>query len=286
MTAIATKENEARQVSLSQAVGEIDWENRLVPLTQLPQTFGPLPTKRMIGSVRDIGILTPILLRDNRADGSDACYEVLDGMRRISAAREAGLTEIPARVAVGPHSGNAILTLIANEQRSTNPVSEYRSITQLIADQFSETEIARLTAMPVQTIRKRMRIRQLTSSWFALFENGDLPTALAEELAKLPEGEQRETYQRWCDGERLTHALLQDVRSVRREAAVMDLLPGLGELGEVDDEPNADATRDRALALIERIRMELVKAGNPGVMQAIDRLLGELEAELNRGGWE
>ncbi len=279
----ATAENEARQVSLLQVVGELVWENRMVPLDQLPQPIGPAPSRAMIASAAEIGILEPVILGE--PDSPDGCYEVLDGMRRIWAAREAKLTEIPARVAVGERRSHAILTLITNEQRSTNPVSEYRSITKLADDEFSETEIARLTGMPVQTIRKRLRIRQLIDPFFDMFELGDLTAALAEELAKLPEGEQREVLHRAnVDGEKLTHGLLQDVRAVRRENAVMELLPGLEEIEE--QEPSPEVSRSRALILIERIRVELQRSSEPAVVRAIDRLLGELEGEINRGGIE
>lgn len=284
MPSTATKEPEERQVSLLEAVGELTWENHIVPLNRLPQPIGPPPSRSMILSAGELGILEPVIL--GAPVGPDDFYEVLDGMRRIWAAREAGLTEIPARIAVGPTKGNAILTLITNEQRSTNPISEYRSITKLADTQFSETEIARLTGMPVQTIRKRMRIRQLVPEFFAMFEIGDLPTALAEELAKLPPSEQNEALHRINhEGEKLTHGLLQDVRSVRREAAVMELLPGLEDLDEMGD-PSPEVTRGRALLLIERIRLELIKTGNPEAIRTIDRLLGELEGELNRGGIE
>lgn len=277
---IATKDNEARQVSLSQVVGEIAWRDELVPLEQLPPTYGPEPSRAMLQSVREVGILTPVLLVRSPRDGS---YEVLDGLRRIWAAREAGLAEIPARVAAGASGGNAILTLITNEQRSTNPVSEYRSITTLVDDRYGETEISRLTGMPIQTIRKRMRIANLITQFFEMFELGDLPAALAEELAKLPEGEQREAYRRWCEGEKLTHGLLQDVRAVRREHAVMDLLPGLEDSDE-EDASMPIVHQGRALVLIDRIRVELQRAGDVDVIRSIDRLLGELEGELNRGG--
>lgn len=51
----------------------------------------------LVGSVRDKGILNPILVREV-GDDAETPYSIVEGYHRYSAARDAGLTEIPAQI--------------------------------------------------------------------------------------------------------------------------------------------------------------------------------------------
>lgn len=105
------------------------------------QAFGPEALQELADSIRQHGILQPLLVRELPDDG----YELIAGERRLRAAQIAGLTEVPVLI----HNGSADtaderleLSLIENLQRSDlNPVEEARAIRRLL-DEFGLTQEA------------------------------------------------------------------------------------------------------------------------------------------------
>src|SRR4029434_5271358 len=81
--------------------------HRDVPLAEFPpndELMGPAPDRALVDSVRDFGVLDPVLLE--RHESLRRPYVVRDGRRRIKAARLAGLTSVPA-VVLPPQEGLA-----------------------------------------------------------------------------------------------------------------------------------------------------------------------------------
>jgi len=105
------------------------------------QAFGPEALQELADSIRQHGILQPLLVRELPDDG----YELIAGERRLRAAQIAGLTEVPVII----HNGSTDtaderlqLSLIENLQRSDlNPVEEARAIRRLL-DEFGLTQEA------------------------------------------------------------------------------------------------------------------------------------------------
>ncbi len=103
------------------------------------QAFGPEALQELADSIRQHGILQPLLVRELPDDG----YELIAGERRLRAAQIAGLTEVPVII----HNGSTDtaderlqLSLIENLQRSDlNPVEEARAIRRLL-DEFGLTQ--------------------------------------------------------------------------------------------------------------------------------------------------
>jgi ParB/RepB/Spo0J family partition protein len=67
----------------------------------------------LVASIRVAGVLLPVRVRQNR----DGRYEIIDGHRRVAAAREAGLRDIPAVVVDAEDPDALAQALIANIQR-------------------------------------------------------------------------------------------------------------------------------------------------------------------------
>ncbi|MFX5510453.1 ParB/RepB/Spo0J family partition protein, partial [Acinetobacter baumannii] len=67
----------------------------IVPNPRQPRThFDPEDLAELVHSVREFGVLQPVVVRDK----GDGTYELIMGERRTRASREAGLTSIPAVV--------------------------------------------------------------------------------------------------------------------------------------------------------------------------------------------
>ncbi|ALJ22315.1 ParB/RepB/Spo0J family partition protein [Microbacterium sp. No. 7] len=110
---------------------EID-PNEIVPNPRQPRTnFDPDDLAELVHSVREFGVLQPVVVRTN-ADGT---YELIMGERRTRAAREAGLTAIPAIVRDTADEFLLRDALLENLHRSQlNPLEEASAYQQLLED--------------------------------------------------------------------------------------------------------------------------------------------------------
>lgn len=102
---------------------------------QMRKQFASEPLRELADSIREHGLLQPVLVR-RQGDG----YQLIAGERRWRAARMAGLERIPAIVrGGGPDEEGLLLGLIENLQREDlDPIEEARGIRRLI-DQFGLT---------------------------------------------------------------------------------------------------------------------------------------------------
>lgn len=91
--------------------------------------FDPVALEELTNSIRDKGVLQPVLLRP-----TDDGYELVAGERRVRAAREAGLDAIPAIVKQLSDDEIHELALLENLNREDlNPLEETDSIVQLLS---------------------------------------------------------------------------------------------------------------------------------------------------------
>ena len=102
-----------------------------LPDQQPRRYFDPQKMEQLILSVKEHGILEPLLVRT--LDESDA-YELVAGERRYRAAKEAGLTDVPAVIRDLTDEQAVQLALIENLQREDlNPIEETEGVLQLLA---------------------------------------------------------------------------------------------------------------------------------------------------------
>ncbi|WP_292835265.1 ParB/RepB/Spo0J family partition protein [Microbacterium sp.] len=109
----------------------------IVPNPRQPRTnFDADDLAELVHSVREFGVLQPVVVRMN--DGGD--YELIMGERRTRAAREAGLSSIPAIVRDTSDENLLRDALLENLHRSQlNPLEEASAYQQLL-DDFSITQ--------------------------------------------------------------------------------------------------------------------------------------------------
>ncbi|MCY7275551.1 MAG: ParB/RepB/Spo0J family partition protein [Phormidesmis sp. CAN_BIN44] len=92
--------------------------------------FDPDKMAKLVASVKEHGILEPVLVRP-LGDGN---YELIAGERRLRAAREVGLTEIPIVSREFSDQEALQVALIENLQRDDlNPVEETEAVLDLLA---------------------------------------------------------------------------------------------------------------------------------------------------------
>ena len=107
------------------------------PRTQQPRRyFDPEALTELIASVKQHGILQPLLVRPRPSGG----YELVAGERRYRAAQEIGLTQVPVYIRDLNDHDAFQLALIENLQREDlNPLEETESILQLLSGELETT---------------------------------------------------------------------------------------------------------------------------------------------------
>jgi len=101
-----------------------------LPLTQPRRYFDPEKLKQLAASVKEHGIIEPLLVRPM----PDGGYELVAGERRYRAAQEIGLEAVPIVVRELNDDEALQLALVENLQREDlNPVEETEGILQLLA---------------------------------------------------------------------------------------------------------------------------------------------------------
>ena len=187
----------------------------LIPLVEI-EAVAARPSPALVKSIREQGFLPgfPVILLQN-----GGLYRILDGRRRVAAARKAGLASVDA---ILREQGGAEITILAHATRSENPVAELAAIQQLVRAGLSEEQIARAGYATLQRIRRIARLNRLAPEIAGKVEAGEIAPGVAFQIAALAPEVQRELAQE----EKITAAGVRESRSVQRQNA----LPGLEAL--------------------------------------------------------
>ncbi len=191
-----------------------------VKLDELPaddMLLGATPSAALVESIRRFGVLEPVILAVNQnVLDRVSDWKVIDGRRRIKAARLAGNVEqMPARIFhVDASLISHVMTLILNEQRRANPVAEFAAIRRLVREGKSEGQILAATGMPILTIRRRMKLARLHGNLVEALEMGRISLAAAETALRLPEARQAELAATLAETGKLTEKQVADAKRV------------------------------------------------------------------------
>lgn len=199
---------------------------------------GPLigddPGADLVASVKRVGVLVPVIVQ--RVGKED--YLLVDGRRRIKAAKAAGLEIVPARILPGDVENPEAFSLQTNLTRRPNPISEYVAIRDLLAKGHTEREIVRTLGIKSAVLAQRLLLGKLIPVFFDLLESGRIAVSVGEAAAKLPPSIQEKLIEVFASkGDRLTLKDVAEVKRVRREektASLSDLVFGGGEKRTVD----------------------------------------------------
>jgi ParB family transcriptional regulator, chromosome partitioning protein len=143
----------------------------------------------LAGSVREQGIVQPVLVRPRPAGG----WELIAGERRWRAAREAGLKTIPAVVRHADDRDSLLLALVENVAREQlTPVEEARAYAVLM-DEFvlSLGDLAEKVGRSKPSVANRLRLLDLPDDVLGMVERGELSEGHARAVLAVPDQEER-----------------------------------------------------------------------------------------------
>lgn len=158
--------------------------NPAQPRTQ----FDPAAIRELADSIRERGVLQPVLIRP-----AGDRYQLVAGERRFLAAQEAGFNTIPAIVRPLTDRESLLIALIENVQRENlNPVDEARAYYRLAAEYgLPHEEIAKRVGKDRSTVSNIIRFNNLPTDVLALMESGRLSAGHGRALLSLASPKQQ-----------------------------------------------------------------------------------------------
>ena len=163
---------------------------RQIPLAQIGvnpdqprKTFTPVDLEDLAASIREKGVLTPIMLRT--VTGRAYMYEIVAGERRFRASKMAGLAEIPAIVKNLADDNAMEIALIENVQRENlNPIEEAAAYVNLMNKcKYTMQDVSRLIGKSESYIKNLIRLNALPASVKKMVEQGELSASHARTIA-------------------------------------------------------------------------------------------------------
>lgn len=248
----------------------------IVPNPRQPRThFDPDDLAELIHSVREFGVLQPVVVRAT----DEGTYELIMGERRTRAAREAGLETIPAVVRDTSDENLLRDALLENLHRSQlNPLEEASAYEQLLADfGITQEELATRIGRSRPQISNTIRLLKLPVPVQQRVAAGVLSAGHARAILSVetPEAMQR-----------LSDKIINEDLSVRAAEAAAKTLEGAGTR---PGKAQAGARRAHLDDLAERLgdrlntRVKITLAAKKGQInidfasiQDLNRILEEL----------
>jgi ParB family chromosome partitioning protein len=170
---VEPRQGEIQHVALDKIV-----RNPAQPRTQ----FDPTTIHELATSIRERGVLQPVLLRP-----SGGAFQIVAGERRFLAAREAGLETIPAIVRQFTDREALLIALIENVQRENlNPMDEARAYYRLAMEYgLPHEEIGQRVGRDRSTVSNILRFNNLPPEIQAFLETGSISPGHARALLSL-----------------------------------------------------------------------------------------------------
>lgn len=160
--------------------------SRFQPRTE----FDPAQLRELADSIKQRGVMQPLLVRPLNGTGR---FELIAGERRWRAAKEAGLTQIPALVREASDEEALEMALIENLQRENlNPVEEARAYEQLATHfKLTQEQIAEKVGRNRATVANAMRLLALPGEVLSWVADGKLSVGHAKAILGLTIAEEQ-----------------------------------------------------------------------------------------------
>lgn len=139
-------------------------------------------------SIRKYGIIQPLLLKKKEDK-----YEIIAGERRYRAAKDAGLSKVPAIVKDVSDEISSRIAIIENIQRKDlNPVEEAMSYKHLLDSQdLTQKELADEIGKSRQYIGNTIRLLKLDPRVLKLLEEEKISTSHGKNLLSIKDGDKQ-----------------------------------------------------------------------------------------------
>lgn len=223
------------------APGESESAYRQLPVTSIapnPQqprtTFDEESLSALTASVRELGVLQPVLVRQ----AENGSYQLIAGERRWRAAKRAGLQMVPAIVRTADDTASLQQALVENLQREDlSALDEAAAYQQLIEDfQLTHEEVATRVGKSRAAVSNALRLFQLPPQVQKLLVDGSISAGHARALLGTPDRAYQEALARRVVSEGLSVRAVEESVRERSGRAPAPAAPDAA-LAPTADEP-------------------------------------------------
>jgi ParB/RepB/Spo0J family partition protein len=160
----------------------------MIPLDQIRpwrnprQTFDEAALQELADSIKQLGVLEPVLVRLGEALGT---YDLLAGERRWRASKLAGLDVVPCRVLDADDERATQIALVENLARvDLNPMEEAEGYRQLVELGWKQAKIAEAVNRSQPSVANTMRLLKLPEDVQQLIRDRQLSASHGVALAR------------------------------------------------------------------------------------------------------
>jgi len=148
------------------------------------RTVDPTALEELVSSIKQAGLLQPVVVRRAPANGG---YELFAGERRLRACQQLGWERIPAVQRDADDRTLLTLALIENLQRDDlSPVDEARGYERLIAEfKLAQQDVADAVGRDRSTVANALRLLKLPEAVLEMLHAGHLSVGHARALLAL-----------------------------------------------------------------------------------------------------
>jgi len=153
-------------ISAGDSVGGLRFEevpvSAIRPNTHQPRrNFSETSIKELAASIREVGILQPLVIRS-----TEVGFELIAGERRLRAAKKAGLDRVPVLIRQAGEGESMEMALVENLQREDLNPLETAAAYQALMDSFSLTkeQLAARLGKSRATVVNTLRLTRLPES--------------------------------------------------------------------------------------------------------------------------
>ena len=237
--------------------------------------FAEAEIEELAGSIRELGILQPLLVRP--MDDPPGGHEIIAGERRWRAAQRAGLHEVPVIERQLTDAEALEIALVENLQREDlSPIDEAQGYKRL-ADEFGHTQedLARVLGKSRSHVANMMRLLNLPRGVRSLLDDGKITPGHARALlgARNPANAANAVVRRGLN-------VRQTERLIQKENA-----PAGTATGAAAGTPGKDVDTialERDLTALLGLRVEIRSAGESGSLTVQYDSLEQLDQVIDR----
>lgn len=155
--------------------------NEIMPNRNQPRkTFDDEPLQQLADSIREHGVIQPIMVRPISTGG----YQIIAGERRWRASRMAGLTEVPVIIREYDDNKTMEIALIENLQRENlNPIEEALGYRELMETyNMTQAEVSNSVGKSRSAVANMLRILNLPESVIEMLRENKISSGHARAL--------------------------------------------------------------------------------------------------------
>lgn len=231
----------------------------------------------LASSIREVGVLQPILVREAAPDD----YELIAGERRWRAARRAGLQTMPVLVQTVSDVHSLEQALVENLHREDLNALEEAAAFQQLVDEFDYTheQVAGRVGKSRTTVTNTLRLLQLPAGVQRALADGTISAGHARALLGTPDRSFQEELAKRAVSEGLTVRAVEE--SIRRH--IQDAQPESPDAANGAAPPRAEPTQRGPGVKVEEV---VADAGTrrrlpaPGVLELEDLLSNHLNTRV------